>query len=153
MLSDIPVKMIVTEWYDGPVGGVVRVVPDRSFWFFLLDWDSSHRIRLFGLQEIPEFENRIEQLTTDPPKWPVWIPAVFVQPTQEAENWIAIRRVSRTRPDTIDAVLVWDTQDEKGIAIQNLAPADAIHTVSWFDAMDSAEGPRDWFSILGIPRG
>jgi hypothetical protein len=152
-VSSSNIKMIIYDWYDGPVGGVVTLADARSFCFFLLDWDSEHRIRIFSMQPISNaFDGMVKQLTVEAPKWPVWFPAELVHPSDRSREWTSSVKALRGNPENTESVLVWDTIDERAIEIRQLPPEARSGAIPWFDAVESAEGPFDWFRFLSIPR-
>lgn len=153
ILGPISLKMLIYDWYDGPVGGVVTLVDDESYCFYLLDWDSAHRIRIFGLQKLSvKLTSMISQLTEEIPKWPVWFPSELIQPTKQSLGWTKSVKALRRWPDSIESVLVWDSVNEKAISVQ-LLPSDAhVDATPWFDAIESPKGQFDWFSYLSISR-
>jgi len=146
-------RMLVYDWYDGPIGGVVTLSDERSFCFFLVDWDTEHRIRIFALQHISdEFGGMTDTLADKEAKWPVWFPSDFVEPSERALEWVAAVRSLRQHPESVDAALVWDSCDDRAIAIRGLPPEDTTRPVPWFDAVELPEGPRDWFGLLSVQR-
>ena len=145
--------MLVYDWYDGPVEGVLTLDDARSFCFFLLDWDSDHRIRLFALQPVSEtLDDMIKRLTVEAPNWPIWFPSELVHPSERSREWTSSVKALRNSPGTIESVLIWDTKDEREISIRQLLPEDGRRAVNWFDAVESAEGTFDWFGLLSIQR-
>ncbi len=80
--DDHPLKMLVYDWYDGPAGGFMTLENGKSFCFFLLDWDSQHRVRIFALQATSAaIDEMVNQLTSETPEWPVWFPVELVHPS------------------------------------------------------------------------
>jgi hypothetical protein len=147
-------RMILFDWYDGPASGlVVDTRSDALYYFYLLDWDSNHRMRIFALFEVPSHVmDSLMQLTNASPKWPVWFPPEIVHPSEEVRHRIGDIKNLQLRPDTADYALLWDTKTEQPTGIWQLSEKDGQKVVPWFDAMDSDEGPLDWFGSLSVPR-
>jgi hypothetical protein len=148
------IRMIVLDWYDGPTGGVL-IDPERAkaFQFYLLDWDSQHRIRLFALQEVsPTVVDSLFKLTSENPRWPVWYPNMLNNPTEEAVEWAGSVDGYRIRPNRVDSVLVWDSSHDRALGTREVDQEYQARTMPWFDAVDSASGALDWFRLLCLPR-
>lgn len=145
-------NMLIYDWYDGPVGGLV-LVNSQTCCFQMVDWDSSHRFRIMGIQGISKsLENLIPSLTDEQPKWPVWFPAALIEPSDESRTWVKSVLAIRCHPEILDGVFVWETVCEQALSIRHLKPDLAAHVMPWFDAVDSAEGQIDWFGALSLPR-
>ncbi len=82
--------MILFDWYDGPASGLVlNTRSNEVFHFYLLDWDSEHRIRIFALFRVSSHVlDLLMQVTKESPKWPVWFPTEFIRPSEDVRNWI-----------------------------------------------------------------
>lgn len=66
-----PIRTIVLDWYDGPLGGVLLLGDGRVFQF-AHDEDS-----IYVLSPLPvdAFERTLDAITElGPPKWPIWVP-------------------------------------------------------------------------------
>ncbi len=146
--------MILFDWHDGPASGIV-VNPELKglFYFYLVDWDSEHRVRVFALHALPSHAlESLCQVTQAAPKWPVWFPTELIHPSDEARRWIAAVRDLQIRHDIADYALIWDTATERPIGIRPLSENEGRQAVSWFDAVESEESPFDWFVRLDLPR-
>lgn len=148
------IRMIVSDWYDGPAGGIL-IDPQhgRASIFYLLDWDSGHRVRLFALQEVsPAAVDSLFRLTSEKPNWPVWYPRMLIQPTEEALEWARSVEGYRIRPDHVDAVLLWDSSHDLALGMREVDEENQAGTMPWFDAVESERGALDWFERLSVPR-
>jgi hypothetical protein len=144
-------KMLVHDWYDGPVGGIVTFDSIRWYSFYLLDWDSQHQVRIFALQLIfGEVDKLIHELSIESPQWPVWFPAELVHPSNQAQEWVSSMKTQCHDIDRIKEVFVWDTSGKCVLAVLQLPHEFESRGVSWFDAIESDEGALNWFEILSI---
>jgi hypothetical protein len=147
------VKIVVFDWYDGPVGGVVALDGERWFSFFLLDWDLEHRVRIFALKPISySIDHMIKKFSVENPTWPVWFPSELVHPDDQNQDWASLIKAINHNPENTDRILVWDTTDQRCLGVRNLPHELGSHAVSWFDAIESSEGPWDWFDLLSVTR-
>jgi len=147
-------KMIIFDWYDGPVGGVLLDSDQgRLFYFRLIDWDSGHRIRVFGLHELPsDARGLVDSVASGPPTWPVWYPREFVHPSETIRAVMLNVARMRMRPDTADFAVAWDVSAQKLIAVRPLSEQEGTMATDWFEAVDTDAGPFDWFRCMSVPR-
>lgn len=140
-------NMITYDWYDGPIGGIL-IDPrcGRSFKFYLLDWDSEHRVRLFALQEVsPAVVDSLFRLTSESPSWPVWYPKMLIHPTREASEWVGSVKQHCIRPYRVDSILVWDSSNDLALGSRELTEEEQAEMMPWFEAVELRGRAIDWF--------
>src|SRR5262245_65937806 len=85
-------RVVVLDWYDGPIGGVLQIGNNGpAYRFALLDERQSADeadVRVYGLCPVPShgFERLADGLSQhSKPRWPVWVP-VWQFPTDESRQ-------------------------------------------------------------------
>jgi hypothetical protein len=153
VVSDDPFsQMIVLDYYDGPAGGLLKCQKcNVEYYFFLLDWDEMHTIRIFALAPMPpySFEEifRLFQATADQRVWiPPW-------PTEEPHSDFFDSQVQGVtdRAATPMLVIAWSIRAEKTLAMRGVDPGAASYLFSWFDHQPHPV-EFDWFGYLRVAK-
>jgi hypothetical protein len=84
-------RMIIVEWYDGPVTGAA-ICGDcgAEFAFRMVASDDNQTMRIYTLADlqIGQFERLSSAFASaGPPKWPVWWPAHFSSDKERDAAW------------------------------------------------------------------
>jgi len=77
---------------------------------------------------------------------------MIINPEKAALDWVQATKESRVRPDSIDAILAWDSTNDLAIGIRELDRENSTKAIPWFDAVESECGTLDWFERLSFPR-
>jgi hypothetical protein len=145
--------MVILEWYDGPVSGLL--VCDKCvsvYYFVMIDWDQRQHMRVFSLAGAPaETLDNILRFFGELPTWPVWFPSALKSPTDDFHARFApiFEGLRNRNPPSL--VIAWDSAKKQCLAIRGLTTADAADAVDWF-LLDDPHPRRDWFSFLGLQR-
>lgn len=142
--------MIVLDYYDGPAGGLLKCRDCKAeYYFFLLDWDRTHTIRIFALAPMPpsSFED-IFRLFKATPDQDVWIPP---WPSEDHLLELFDRDIQGVtgRAGTPTVVIAWSVKDEKTLAMRGVDSAAAPHLFPWFELQPHPVA-FDWFGYLRL---
>lgn len=150
-VSDDPFsQLIVLDYYDGPAGGLLKCRDCRAaYYFYLLEWDKMHSVRIFALAPMPASSfDEISRLFNATPDQHVWTPP---WPTEQEllESYdVQIQGITE-RAGTPTLVIAWSIEAEKTLAMRGVDSAAAPHLTPWFDRQ-----PRpivfDWFGYLRL---
>ena len=135
----VSLRMIVTDYYDGPTAGVFKCdLCDRAFRFFMVDWDDRQEVRIHALFPLPEESfKRIEEMQAQyGPKW--WPEGPRI------DEILA----TAAKPEMVAAFC---SRFETVFAARNLMEADMEEVQKWFERTDF-ENMRDWFAFLDLRR-
>ena len=84
-------RIIVVEWYDGPVTGAALCGEcGAELVFRMVAWDDEQTMRVYTLADLPE--GHFEKLSSvfavaGPATWPVWWPANFPSENERDRSW------------------------------------------------------------------
>jgi hypothetical protein len=145
-------QMIVLDYYDGPAGGLLKCGRcGGEYYFYLLDWDEMHAVRIFALAPMPQspFEE-IVRIFKAMPDQRVWIPP---WPSEEHLSELCDSQIQgvtdRAAAPTI--VIAWSIRAEKTLAMRGVDSAAAPHLSAWFDRQPHPV-VFDWFGYLRVAR-
>jgi hypothetical protein len=153
VVSDDPFsEMIVLDYYDGPAGGLLKCrACSAGYYFYLLDWDEMHTVRIFALAPMPPsaFEE-IFRLFKATPDQRVWIPP---WPSEEhlSELYDSHIQAVTDRAGTATVVIAWSIRAEKTLAMRGVDPAAVSHLSPWFDRQPYPV-VFDWFGYLRLAK-
>lgn len=153
-VSDDPFsQMVVLDYYDGPATGFLKCKGcGVEYYFYMLDWDEMHAVRIFALCKSPEHSlQRLFALFGASPDKRVWIPPVFSRASEEKIAQLyeqGIQEViDRAAPPA--AVIAWSIKPEKTLAMRSVDSSAVPHLEPWFDRQPQPVS-FDWFGYLGI---
>jgi hypothetical protein len=152
-VSDDPFsQMVVLDYYDGPAGGLLKCRGcGEAYYFYLLDWDEMHAIRIFALAPMPQssFEE-IFRLFKASPDERVWIPP---WPSEEHLSELYDSRIKCITDQAAapTAVIAWSIRAEKTLAIRGVDSPAVLHLSPWFDRQPHPV-VFDWFGYLRIAK-
>lgn len=141
--------MIVLNFYDGPVDGLIEI--DSVKYRFVMIADSGKRIRIFALSRVePDlFDNIVENFALyETPNRPVWILHFNFPDIRTEASMNKIIAAALASDKEIEKVLAMDIYAGSLTAIKN-APNQINLTVN----SDIGIMPKlkiDWFDYLGI---
>lgn len=157
VISDAILKqMLITDYYDGPLGGFIQCPTCSAVYYFrTLDWSRSHLVRIIVLSLLPtdSMEKLLSFFEETPPK-SQWIPKRVQRANDrdldQIEAFIA-GIVAQAKPPSI--AIAWNIASNEvisGCPVSHFAPDQWIGI---FDA-DTGESWKqyDWFRELGIER-
>lgn len=153
-------KMIVLEWFDGPVSGIVRCNQCQSTYKFDMltwdingqydyaEWDAGKEIRIFTLAPLDRgvFEQLVDVLsqTRGAPTWPLW----FCYFNRAFSSEEAQKRLTEQLNQVLNSVR------PPSFVIASHDLLQEILRVKEVSASDLAELQKDnWFSFLGFHKG
>jgi hypothetical protein len=153
-VSDDPFsQMIVLDYYDGPASGFLKCrVCGTEYYFYMLDWDEMHVLRIFALAPIPDLSfQRIVALFKAKPDQRVWIPPVFSRASEEtiAEFYEGGIQEVINRAANPTVVIAWSVRAEKALAIRAVNSSAVVHLSPWFDRQPDPV-VFDWFGYLRL---
>ena len=126
-----------TEYYDGPVAGVVKCLATEDYFRFeTLDWEDKQEVRVFGLAQLDEIEDADRQA----------IPSLDGSSFTSDD---ALTKILR-RYVHIDLLVAWQNPDLTVIALRDVRTMLLRFPEASF--FDCASAERDWFLLLGLPR-
>ncbi len=146
-------RMLVLNWYDGPTSGVIACdVCNTEYSFVLVDWDSFHEVRIFGLTPLaPGSIDRLVEFFGEPPEWPVWFPKKLIAPTEHFRSQLfALERVIETSSQP-DLIIAWSRSRNIVLAAKPAEPR-THPTVKYLLDAENGGGHYDWFRFLELPR-
>lgn len=135
-------RMVVLDYYDGPVSGAAQCPSGPAFQFEMLAWDDRQDTRVFSLAALPpeNFERLTEALSRfGEPRWPVWAPN-WGEASQENET--LEREVERllNRAEAPEWIAAWrDLEGDGLLAARQVSPR-----------LLDPPNASDWFSVLGL---
>lgn len=147
-------KMIILDYYDGPVSGVAECEQDgQAYCFDMLDWDDQQDVRIFSLAPLAsESFNRVVHLCSrqEEPRWPLWVPTRPEDfPASEAEKfWFAIAETLKDAGPP-EWIVAWRDFGEGFLSIRNITQEDKLTLDGWFARLEPS---RDWFAFLGLKK-
>jgi hypothetical protein len=138
-IKKLSLKIIVTDYYDGPTAGLFKCEPcGRVYKFSMVDWDDKQEVRIHALTPMAtDSFTRLEELTAKHgPKW--WPEGAEVEEVlAQGGNATVIGAFSRW------AQVIF--------AARSLTEADSKDVQEWMSRTNFENG-RDWFSFLDIER-
>lgn len=150
--EDTFAQMVVLDYYDGPVGGLLKCrYCNTGYHFYLLDWDNTHAVRIFALAPTPESTfARIFELFGAIPDRRIWFP-----PWPREEDLLDLLESDiqdvANRADTPTLVIAWSNRTDRTLAMRGLDSSLKGQLRLWFDLPSHAD-LFDWFNYLGLPR-
>jgi hypothetical protein len=152
VVEDPLAQMVVLDYYDGPVGGLLKCkVCGSEYHFYLLDWDEMHAVRIFALAPLPKssFE-RIFGLFEATPDRRVWCPP---WPTDERTSELYESGIQNIigRAASATVVIAWDNRADKTLAMRGVDAPPAGNLSVWFDRQPGSD-PFDWFGYLRLAK-
>ncbi len=153
IVSDDPFsQMIVLDFYDGPAGGLLKCkYCCGEYYFYLLDWDEMHAVRIFALAPMPQSSfGEVFRLFKATPDERVWIPP---WPSEEhlSELYDSHLQGVTDRAATPTVVIAWSIRAEKTLAMRAVDSAAMAHLSPWFDRQPHPV-VFDWFGYLRVVR-
>jgi hypothetical protein len=149
-------RMIITDYYNGAIGGFVRCpVCSAVYHFVTLDWSESHLNRVIALSLLPaDSMTRIVSFFSEEPAAGKWIPQRMQRASDEdldQINAFLSDMTQRAEPPSI--LLVWNIKTDEVLAARNVGCIAPEDSVSMFD-FDAPAGRKDhdWFAELDVPR-
>jgi hypothetical protein len=147
-------QMVVWDWYDGPVTGLlVCEMCHAEFYFFMVDWSDDHAIRIFALQRLESGAiATLVGLVDEEPQWPIWMPQKLKFPTESDRSWIdqLDLLVLRNRQASSE-VLAWDNAKHEPIVMAEIGE-DKLWFMEQLLESESMTSPFDWFGYLRLKR-
>lgn len=144
--------MIVLDYYDGPAGGLLKCRDcSAEYYFYLLDWDKMHTVRIFALAPMPQFSfDEIFRLFKATPDQHVWIPP---WPSAEDLSELYDRHIQGVtdRAGTPTVIIAWSIRAEKTLAMRGVDSAAVSHLSGWFDRQPQPV-VFDWFGYLRVTK-
>jgi hypothetical protein len=131
-------RIVIVEWYDGPVAGVAECTAcSKEYAFRLLAWDAEQRARILALGSLPSGSvERMVQVfkSAGEPTWPEWWPAMFPSDAARDAAWSEATKVLAlsTEPEllveTTDLSRTIDSSIRLGSASQRAAYGEFART-------------------------
>lgn len=145
-------RMIILDYYDGPMSGAAQCPSGLAFRFEMLAWDDRQDTRVFSLTPLPP--GRFAALTVTlsrlgEPRWPVWAP-----------NWDGVsqdgepleREVERALDGTQapEWVVAWHDLERDGLLAARRVGSEDRNGA--FVQLSDQQADRDWFTVLGLAK-
>lgn len=145
-------RMTGLGWYDGVTLGIVVCEKcSTEYYFFLIDWSSDQRMRVFALQELATgTTERLCEVVGDRPPGPVWFPRRLITSSEEDTTALddAIDRiVVPTSPPRF--VAAWASHGDRVLCARRLEDS-VPREMSYFFTLETARPEFDWLAYLGL---
>jgi hypothetical protein len=133
-------SVLVLDYYDGPVSGIVRCAScETCYQFHLLDWDADHVIRVFCLSEIAkDVADEFKRIQSE---------AVAASPAR-------YRRLLDLLPETVShwIIVAWRNSDHSILAarVADRLAFDQITDQLFQEGWSFENASYDWFGYVGL---
>lgn len=130
-------RLLLTDFWDGPKGGLAVDSNGAVYAFDLLDWDEHHSVRVFSIAAVPDFrwidlKGALQPHDTE--DWTEWVLPVSLPP--EAEALLQRAEIANT-------------------VIAVVATSDLLATIEVWRPVAGPLAPVEgdgWLESLGLPR-
>ena len=146
-------RMIILDYYDGPVSGVAEGPGGQAFRYQMLAWDIQQDVRIFSLASLPSdsFQALVTVLSrTASPHWPVWVPGGVSD--SEGDNDAAQIEVVLQAAEPPEWIVAWQDLKRDGLLATRLATKQDQAKMQDIEFPLQEEASHDWFSLLNLSK-
>lgn len=135
---------IASDYYDGPVGGVLQIGQDaRTYKFEMVDWDKQQNIRIFSISSIgPELFKKFIEIISD-------IPKGVLPPTYDRDSVYTELINILSKAGDPEIIMAWRSSDEMVLCVKEVSPKKFPAIVPFMSEINSSN-QFDWFSFLNV---
>lgn len=150
-------RMLVTDYYDGAIGGFLQCPVCLSVYHFItLDWSDNHFVRVIALSLVPaDSMAKLASFFGEVPGNAPLIPQRMRRPSEEELDHIEAFFAAITRDAQPPSIVVaWDVSSSKVLAARKVSNPSPVSFRDLLGCDEPNPGPRyDWFKDLGVTRG